>query len=456
MPGMLIDNNQSSGTMFGLSSQLVLCARDMGSRRVIIPYGLVHFKLQGAHVNIVVDTQSHTSVQYQEYTIDTDLGRLVGNVTMINRLYKIYLHALSGYCLPDPLTGRTGTEEALHELRSAGCLSFQKLGADETDILCQINSLTPRRTFYPIHLEVMQTVEWSDLAPTAQHHDFYVMTNSIMEYAKSLQVFHAEQSELEVHSNPLAHLLKRAAHRNVLFYPEEFAGPMPSSQDDAIHDSRDISVYQAASDECAVVTVSAMVHDWPSGLNTCSGLFGTLKVWDCLKGPSQDISLSYSRDWLKPDLATTWISLYNLCRQSSNEPNRFRMVFSLSALAYGSPPNRDLIPTILAFATVPEFRNLHPPSWLSYNLSRGFHPDTEILLDIVHRSVLSFEDSPESKLPCYYGENEVALQKRRFTSYKVRRDAQATEVITRLINQWPCEKPDSPSCPADRSVALIF
>ena len=172
LPGMVIDLNQSTGTMFGLSDQLVLRAKDPiaaqlpRSRRVIIPHGELHITEHGDHVSIDVDTRSHIHVKYFEYNIDTDLGCLIGNVSLISKLYKVYLHALSSHCLPDPLTGRTGTEEALHELSSASCRSFQKLGATEIDLLGQIATLTPNRTFYPDHLKVMQRIDWSSsLAP---------------------------------------------------------------------------------------------------------------------------------------------------------------------------------------------------------------------------------------------------------------------------------------------------
>jgi len=140
LPGMVIDSNQSTGTMFGLSSQLVLRPKESlamelpRSRRVIIPYGDVHFEPKGDHVGVEVLTGSQDRVQYQEYKIDTDLGCLVGNVSLVSKLYKVYLHAVSSYCLPDPLTARTGTEEALSELGSASCLSFQTLGSDEAKL----------------------------------------------------------------------------------------------------------------------------------------------------------------------------------------------------------------------------------------------------------------------------------------------------------------------------------
>ena len=152
----------------------------------------------------------------------------------------------------------------------------------------------------------------------------------------------------------------------------------------------------------------------------------------------------------------TWISLYNLCRHSSRERNKFQMVFSLSALAYSSHAIRCLIPTILAFAIIPQFRNLHPPSWLSYDLSRGFHPDSDELSRIVHQSALLFEDSPESRLSRHDGEIDAAVSMRRFSTFKSHIDSQVHELVAHFTAQWPCEKPDSPSSPTDGYVVSIF
>ena len=159
MLGMVIDSNQSTNTMFGLKSQLILRAKDSvaeqlsRSRRVMsITLANCLPRRGGEHLCIVVDTktQSQSKVDFYEYTIDNDLGRLIGNASLTSKLYKVYLHAITSHCLSDPLTGHTGTEQALHELSSAGCQSFQRLGTTEADLFRQITSLIPKRTFYPL------------------------------------------------------------------------------------------------------------------------------------------------------------------------------------------------------------------------------------------------------------------------------------------------------------------
>jgi hypothetical protein len=62
------------------------------------------------------------SVGYRVYEVDELLGRL-RDATFSDRLYRLYLHALTSHQLVDPLTKRTGTEEALEGL-NAGELVF--------------------------------------------------------------------------------------------------------------------------------------------------------------------------------------------------------------------------------------------------------------------------------------------------------------------------------------------
>ena len=452
LPGMVIDPNQSTGTMFGLSSQLVLRPKESlamelpRSRRVIIPYGDIHFESQSDHVSVEVLTGSQNRVRYHEYKIDTDLGCLVGNVSLVSKLYKVYLHAVSSHCLPDPLTARTGTEEALSELGSAGCLSFQTLGSDEAKLLYQIGALTPKRIFYPAHLEVMQTVDWSRLGTMAQHHGFFEITRSILEYAKILQIFHENEELPTYHSSDESrshHLRNRAALRNKVFYPDEYTGPLALDNTDFEYSSRDLAIHDGA-EEAGVFNVSAMVQSWPSKLNTSRRLFTIIRDWKRLSGPTDGLSLTYTRDWLTPNFPTTWMTLYNLCRKGWGSGRRFELTFTLSAMSYSSAEYRNLVPTILAFATVPPFGTLHPPSWSSYDFSHGFEPKKDQLLEMIRSSAFPLEKSPAAHLTIHIGEDKATFAQRRRSHYNTLLESRTEELAVDLIKQWPCRIPHSP------------
>jgi hypothetical protein len=452
LPGMEIDPDQSTGTMFGLESQLVLRAKDRfsrllpRSRRVIIPHGEFRLMTLNNHVNIVIDTKTQTSVKFHEYRIDEDLGCLVGNVSLISRLYKIYLHAISSHCLIDPLTGHTGTEEALSELCSASCQSFQKLGTTEMAILSQISSLTPSRSPYfdhPDHPPLMQKVEWQPgLTPLAQHHGFYTAAQAITAYGESLRLF---DGQLEVQaddqtSSPL-HLIERAGRRTALFYSKECAGPLLSSVADKEYTARDL---EDAEEVAHVSNVSSMVYDWPTRMDTSERLLETLKCWEFFSTSDTGLDLSYSNDWLQRDLKNIWIPLYNLLRGCSKDKNCYQLMFSLSALAYGSSQSQSLIPTLLAFATITQFCTIPPPLWPSYDLQSGFEPQQESLLKMVRNSATLFKDSPEANLAPSSRLSKADLEQYRLQRFEARLDSEAVEVVDILLKQWPCDKPNLP------------
>ncbi|QRW06902.1 Large low complexity protein [Ceratobasidium sp. AG-Ba] len=225
--GQVIDKTQSSGTMFGLKDQLVLCAKSATarslpqSRSVIIPYGAVQFSLRGNHTQVAIDRGSERYVNFYRYKIDTDLGYLANTSTSLtSRLFKIYLHALTSHCLPDPLIRRTGTEEALYELGEAATTSFDQIDEEQAQLLQLIGSLTPKRVYYPAHLKAMQTTTWAGLPSLAQHYAYCTAVNSVLERAHTLELFNS----LGFHTKPYEikydhDLLMRATYRTRIYYP---------------------------------------------------------------------------------------------------------------------------------------------------------------------------------------------------------------------------------------------
>ncbi|KAH7917777.1 hypothetical protein BV22DRAFT_1042213 [Leucogyrophana mollusca] len=450
---MVVDGNQSTGVMFGLYNQLVLRPKDAAPegqllpRRVLIPRGDVSCIAQGHHVFVHIDTHSYRRVSYHLYKIDSDLGCLSGNISMASQLYKVYLHALTGSCMPDPLTGRTGTEEALSCLRSASCLSFMRLGKGDVDLLHRIASLTVSRTFYPSHLRSMQQVEWQCLTPAAQHHGFHAAAMSILEHADRLQIFYEKGISRAKHLSARdPRLMARASLRSVLLYPEEFAGPLPPGRQDAEYMSRDI-LDNTTTGETRAHDIAVMVHQWSSRLQTSPRLLDTLKSLQFLEGVREGVTLQYSRDWLKPSLQSIWISAYNRCRTASRDNHRYRLAFTLSAVGYDSLDIKttNLVSDLLAFATVPGFRAFPPPDFPSYDLSDGFKPDEDTLRQHISSYIKPFEETPEAFLAAHFGESGPCLQQRRFSAYEDRCKLVKSSVVEGLLRAWPCEQLRSPS-----------
>ena len=389
MHGMVIDNDQCTGTMIGLSSRLVLRHKDPRfaslphSRHVLIPHGDVHFSLSPDrnHVRVHIDTRTHfmRQVTWHKFEIDSDLGLLVSNINLTSRLYKIYLHALCSHPLPDPLTSQTGTDHALQELGAAGCFSFQRLTETDVKLLSLIGSITPCRRYYPKNLRVMQTTEWSpDLPALSQHGAFQPAVHSILKYAQSLAIFpELKGGEVDLDNKHAgdSFLMARAMRRNAVYYEGGIdVIPLDCDQRYSSRDSPHVADHD--SNGIQALNTSRLVFAWPVGLSRClesSELLGAFKGWGRMSGVLPDTSLEYTRDWLKLDLSENWLTIYDLCRQigQGSTSKKFELVFSFSALAYGKPSLSEFIPVLLAVATIHTSLLIPPPSHPSYDLDDG-------------------------------------------------------------------------------------
>ncbi|KAF8137291.1 hypothetical protein EV363DRAFT_1394838 [Boletus edulis] len=114
---MVYDEDQCIGTLFGLANRLVLRPKtlieaDLIPKLIVIPHN--DSIDQHTHKIYVKNNDSSGPVRYYIYQADRELGCLKGIVSfpVESRLYLARLHALTSGWRPDPLTSRTGTEEA--------------------------------------------------------------------------------------------------------------------------------------------------------------------------------------------------------------------------------------------------------------------------------------------------------------------------------------------------------
>jgi hypothetical protein len=83
-------------------------------------------------------------VKYHLYHINNQLGRLVNNSNLRNKLFRLYLYIITAHCLINQLTRRTGTEEALYSLASAATRLFVELKPKNIKLLKILASILPR------------------------------------------------------------------------------------------------------------------------------------------------------------------------------------------------------------------------------------------------------------------------------------------------------------------------
>lgn len=460
MPDMVVDGNQSSGTMIGLQTQLILRAKETiasklpRSRCAIVPHGDVVYTRTSNQHHVIVRIElpdKQRQIVWHEYRIDSDLGYLANNVNLTSRLFKIYLHALCSYPLPDPLTQQTGAEQALQELRSAASFSFQRLAESDAHLLNLIRSLTPSRTFYPSHRRVMRTIAWSPHLPASSQLVAYEEAGqNILRYGQSLENLFAESesgsyAELDsaqrVQSDPLLldHGIRRESVYGLIDDP-----PLPA---DAVYRSRDVPERSEA--DFAPATFSHLVFSWPDALRRGfkpPELLGLLQAWDDVAGRGIDVSLAFSREWLNPRLSNRWISVYDHLRVSGTSPStKFQLIFAFSALAYGSPHHRHIIPILLAFACLPEFRQCVPPSYPSYHLSDGFQLTWGEVRSLIASRSYNMEERPDNiLLDRRLYESPSDYHDRRFNAHEKERRSRTDRATDALMAQWPSPTPHSP------------
>ncbi|KAI9431719.1 hypothetical protein H4582DRAFT_2084583 [Lactarius indigo] len=457
LPGYVVDKLQSCGTMFGLRNQLVLCPSHMISseipRRVIIPQGDVEFGLDGDFSRVSVKTGTARHVYWHEYTIDTDLGRLTGNVSLHSKLYQCYLHALTSHCLPDPLLGHTGTEESLNMLRSAAFLSFQRLGNDDAMLLNSISNLTPSRVYYPPHLKSMVTVKWDDLPILSQHHDFHPSVLSILDHAHATEALYDKPVVFEVLPQD-ASLLKRTASRNKVYYPFDLQNLKHSSASipkDVTYKSRDTADGRDRAENAYQMSWSVW-NGRPHLSRKKKTRSHLLNLWDAIKswkslGPvEKEISLRYSRYWLAFNATKDWLRIYDICQEALNRDrldSKIRLAFSLSAASF-SGSNATLIPLFHIFATDTGFSGLTRPPPSHYELSDGMYPDHARLAELISQFALPMQQTPAQTMEVQATASKKAAKQRK-REYDKSINEKASEAAQSIVERWPeiwCNPPD--------------
>ena len=461
--GMVYDRNQCIGTLFGLVNRLVLRPKITGvldvveliPRCVVIPEGEVSFQKLDDHVCVKVNTP-HSSldrVTYRTYRINTDLGCLE-TVGLTNKLHCAYLHALTSGCGIDPLTGRSGTEEALSLLWSASCWSIMKLSPRDTQLMSLIASICPSHTWHPEYVESMQQVKWLGLPANSQHPELYVVAKAIMTHYKQLLPFLENQSDQIPQKFPSQerHLLERSARRVSYLFPADSREPSRTNHLDIRYSARDL-VERGSGEHRAYEAASNVYHQTAHAKITID-ILGMVESWTSVSGPGDaPLSLRYDQSWLAPKLSSIWLETYNLLRTSGGR-KRFQLLFTLPAMAYASPGLSNMVPVLVAFGSEPAFFSEDPPYYVPHTLSDKYNPSGVTLGKYIADSAYPFERSPESsKSPRRnkgLSESDSDLAQRQRKMYAARLDSDINATVNRLLLAWPCKTP--PKCSLNRKL----
>ncbi|KAI0172821.1 hypothetical protein GGR52DRAFT_591328 [Hypoxylon sp. FL1284] len=358
---MEIDPNQDAGTWYGLESKIVLRNVKSQERSIIVPLSESDYSYsrQGMHVAVYINGAN----DYGKYKIDDILGRLTCPQEPRLLYTKALYHALTSFCLPDPLTGRTGTEEAFSILRSGASQPWTPLGHLTHVVLKALETLPPRREYYPKGMKRFQRVTWNkDLTVTVQHDGLTEAVRDIVTRSNQLNDF-ANDSVGSFAYADLIHLRSRGESQRRL-YERPTLDPAIINVPSAIYHPRD---RQATSRAAHVYEIVRLIVTGCPYLDIYSSIMSFLESAETIGGFHGDVGSLDIREPLinqiEGPISAKWGSLIEFCRDAYDYAP---LIFRLGLLAFRPDADLDIILLLVAFSTVPELEDLSPPSYSGF------------------------------------------------------------------------------------------
>ena len=338
---MVCDDDQCIGTLYGLVSQLVLRPKaqieeDLFHRCILIPIGEHHLTQHGHQPRIVIkphrspdslpciaeDSSQPDNVLYHIYKVDGTLGCLTGMSSLSSRRYLAELHAMTNNsCRPDPLTGRTGVEEAI---------SLAWLSGDWSNL----------QTF-PIN-----------------------STRAIDFWSPQMMVASFERRSFDKELKRLQNPVLQEAY----LYPSEIAAHLPKE------DLVNVVPHNPSLEDDLVYLVACAVDRWSLSAPIMNDLSSWAGAWgDTIVGgnPTSQLEALQSNSAVSP----LRIKVYSLLGWGRGTTRRFQLLFSLPIMvSLSENPQATLLSTLVAFAKQPHIHLANPPRYAEYNLLDGYHP----------------------------------------------------------------------------------
>ena len=444
LPGYVVEPDLSGiGCLFGLTSILSLRHHDSQqlARKVIVPKGSLVVR-PGQHGHTSTSIHVGESRGYFVYDVDEVLGRLVGTHTMESDLYLAKLHAFTASCLPDPLTQRTGTIEALDRLTSAACISFHAISKESQSYLEDMKTLTPKRSFYPAHLRLMETVEWNQHLPVCvQHPEFRSRVKNIESSWRDMEMFlpKGQLNKIVDSSGESDHLNSRAMNRGWVYSTfgdtKADAVDLPYVGRDSLTDSasreREDTVFRAAS--------CIRYQDRYSDVPVCQNLQKVVKKWNKIQG-AQGWGWDSIVDWLGvPEampIANTWCTFYELCRKS--QASSFDMCVALAFQSFRGVP-LNLISVLGNVIHDSSFSSptFSCPSFSSLELDKGWAFHRETILNLVQMNAKPFKETEEYYIAPEPSESEINRVARAQGLYRAALRREAEDLVDLFDSHWP-------------------
>ncbi|KAI1817158.1 hypothetical protein GGS20DRAFT_582854 [Poronia punctata] len=384
-----IDPDQDAGTWYGLSSKIVMRDIVTHDRSIIVPLGKPSFYRRFPHVHVRIEG---TGGSYAQYKIDNVLGRLSCSPEPRLVQAKALYHALTSFCLKDPLTGRTGASEAIYILTSG---TAQPWNTTNCDMLSHLSQLVPRREYYPPNLERLQKAEWeSQLASSIQQDAYLPIIEAIKKRSNALAVFAGDPS-LEVMVT--GHLHRRGLDQRLIYDPLlgiesdcAFEGAVYTPRDRRT-DSESIRVYQTAR---VIMSRCSQFHMTMS----LKSVFGQSEYIGGFPAQTDESPVSCVMpliSQIEDPLHENWGELVDFCRRSTDTAE---LLFRLCLLAFSKSAHMDVIQSLAALSLVDTVKRVEPPR---HSIFKGFNsrdkPPINILMGLISPTYPVFQAARDRK-----------------------------------------------------------
>ena len=312
--GCEVPIKQDAGCLYGLKSALVVQdVKNPVNRYVLVPFGTPQWREKGVHLEVVIQNNG----SYARYAIDPILGRLSSPAQPRLLHRKALIHALTSFIVPDPLTGRTGTEEAMHTLASGVCQPTFPLEPPHLVDLESIRNLVPSRKFYPKELQCMQEVKWSQkLTTTIQHDGLLRLVDHLIDTSNALCVLFPN-SKLVVRSGEHSmRLVTRGVIQRARFERPNTVSEKLSVPEDVEYVSRHAvrrGVYQEN-----VFYLASLIRTWPLKLPVPQNFGKVLEIYERVGGFQEPFTGMISlRSCMDIDEALSLGSMVEYCRRAN-------------------------------------------------------------------------------------------------------------------------------------------
>ncbi|KAK8112290.1 uncharacterized protein PG998_008747 [Apiospora kogelbergensis] len=454
---MCIDENQSIGTLVGLRHKLVLRGENntgLDNRMILIPEGETSFKKSpGGHVDVSI--LYGTAPRVQSYRIDVQLGRLTDNGTLQSKLFLSYMHALTSYCIPDPFTMHTGTEQALMILESAAVQSTNTLTEENVELLTRIAELSPRRLFYPANLRAMQSVIWKDgLSYIAQPGWFYIHAQDIIKLVQRQQFLYPNSVKPKDFNHTHPDLVDREAIRSASLYVAGSTAAAFTTDYDQKYKPRDRG--QSSPSALRAARIATKIRSRSQSLEFDPAKDISAQLYEFLLYtagkllPMQYLGprdFQYDGRWLAEPgvvVAGFWCRMHHgLWRFNLSCP--FEAATILASLAYSDTHVQEMVQVLYAFAAVPGVAAVPLPDITEYDLAQGYEMDHELLFTIIRTNAIQMLESPEYRSSRRSRESRDEWDERRRRAFEAQVNKASAAFEEHLVRQWPCSQPYSPT-----------